>query len=182
MDHSLLNPNQLRAYGVGFWDNSYDPYHDLCITHPDLTIPLQTEGTKVFFDSQVHTEEELGSCPWIILTSENPWDPHKVRLQEININTPTVNDLPIINDNPDYLILSSISTVLVDLRPQFLRHLRISKTRTAGTRQISVTIQDLPGLRTFVSQDSRERIIKKLKTRYFERTHKYGIRIPKDAR
>ena len=24
LDHSLINPNQIRAYGIGFWDNPYD--------------------------------------------------------------------------------------------------------------------------------------------------------------
>ena len=24
LDHSLINPNQIRAYGISFWDNPYD--------------------------------------------------------------------------------------------------------------------------------------------------------------
>jgi hypothetical protein len=49
LDHSLINPNQLRSYGI-FWDNPFDPDHSLCIeVHDDLCISLQLFGTKVTF-------------------------------------------------------------------------------------------------------------------------------------
>mmetsp|Transcript_12720 Transcript_12720/g.18121 ORF Transcript_12720/g.18121 Transcript_12720/m.18121 type:complete len:140 (-) Transcript_12720:150-569(-) len=31
LQHSLLNPNQIRHHGIGFWDNPYDMQHQLCI-------------------------------------------------------------------------------------------------------------------------------------------------------
>jgi hypothetical protein len=31
MDHSLINPNQLRSYGVPVWDNPFDPTRDINI-------------------------------------------------------------------------------------------------------------------------------------------------------
>jgi hypothetical protein len=46
LDHSLINPNQVRAYGIPFWDNPYDDARPLCIeVDNDLHIPLRAVGT-----------------------------------------------------------------------------------------------------------------------------------------
>ncbi len=79
LDHSLINPNQLRAYGVPFWGNPYDSDHRLSIkVHSDLTIPLSTYGTKVGFRTCVPTQEELRDCEHIQVTSSQPWNPSDV--------------------------------------------------------------------------------------------------------
>ena len=31
MDHSLVNPNQLRMHGIGVWDNPRNTHHDMGI-------------------------------------------------------------------------------------------------------------------------------------------------------
>ena len=60
LDHSLINPNQLRAYGLGYWDNPFDTQHQLSIDTPcGLVIPLQSKGTKIYFKSRVPTRHEL---------------------------------------------------------------------------------------------------------------------------
>ena len=79
MDHSLLNPNQLRAHGVEVQDNPFDPVQ----CHIDtgfggIIIPLFTEGTVVFANTRTPTEEELQCCPKITLTSSRTWDPHNM--------------------------------------------------------------------------------------------------------
>ena len=79
LDHSLINPNQLRAYGIPFWDNPYDLAHALSIeAHPNLAIPLRTFGTKVGFRSRVPTSDELRLCEHIQMTSYHPWNPSDV--------------------------------------------------------------------------------------------------------
>jgi hypothetical protein len=56
LDHSLMNPNQIRHNGVDFWDNPYDEYHDLSISHPNCPdIPLRLHGTKLSFKTRVPT-------------------------------------------------------------------------------------------------------------------------------
>lgn len=40
LDHSLINPNQVRHAGIPLWDNPYDPSHDLTIETKLATIPL----------------------------------------------------------------------------------------------------------------------------------------------
>ena len=62
LDHSLLNPNQIRHFGNVFQDNPYDKENELAITCPDiLTIPLEAKGTKIQFKSRVPTLDELNS-------------------------------------------------------------------------------------------------------------------------
>ena len=60
LDHTLLNPNQLRFNNVNYWDNPYDKNNALSIEVPDvLTIPLQLSGTKISFSSRTPTTMEL---------------------------------------------------------------------------------------------------------------------------
>ena len=48
LDHSLINPNQVRAYGIDFWDNPFDKERGLAINMRESTsIALKTRGTKI---------------------------------------------------------------------------------------------------------------------------------------
>ncbi len=52
LDHSLISPNQVQAYGIPFWDNPFDPDRGLSIdADASLCIPLQPAGTKLQFRS-----------------------------------------------------------------------------------------------------------------------------------
>ena len=60
MDHSLINPNQLRAHGVEIQNSLFNPIQchiDTCFD--DVIIPLFTQGTVVFTNTRTPTEEEL---------------------------------------------------------------------------------------------------------------------------
>lgn len=60
LNHSLLNPNQMRHYGIPVWDNPYDPSRELGIeVDSGLFIPFVARGTKIQFKSRFPTEEEL---------------------------------------------------------------------------------------------------------------------------
>ena len=82
LEPSLFNPNQLRHFGVDVWDNAYDPHHPLSIEcHNDnMTTPLSTKGTKVYFTTQFPTDEELNHCHHIQLTSLREWNPKSIKL------------------------------------------------------------------------------------------------------
>ena len=74
--HSLINPNQLRAFGTLVQDN---PYHmdPLGIKPPpyDLEILLHTAGTIIYANTRAPTQTELATLPFIALTSSADWDP-----------------------------------------------------------------------------------------------------------
>ena len=80
LTHSLINPNQLCAFGTLVQDN---PYHTdpLGIKPPpcDFEIPLRTAGTIIYTNTRAPTQSELAALPFIVLTSSDDWDPHHVR-------------------------------------------------------------------------------------------------------
>ena len=84
LDHSLINPNQVRSSGIDFWDNPFDPLHEIGIEiDQGPTIPLMFEGTKLSFTSRAPTDAELSSCQHIEMTSVLRWDPTNVSLATV---------------------------------------------------------------------------------------------------
>ena len=81
LDHSLINPNQVRHHNVDFWDNPFNQSHKLSIqVDGGPIIPLTFQGTKQSFTSRVPTTEELSDCQHIELTSRLPWNPKSINL------------------------------------------------------------------------------------------------------
>ena len=77
LDHTLVNPNKLQAYGVSVQDNPFDAKH-LSITTDDASVELYSEGTIICGDTRTPTESKLGRLPQLILTSPHDWDPHNI--------------------------------------------------------------------------------------------------------
>ena len=82
LDHTLINPNQVRAYGIPFWDNPYDPCRSLSIdVDNDLCIPLRRPHcTKLLYHMRVPTAVELTTCEHIHMTSATPWNPSELSM------------------------------------------------------------------------------------------------------
>ena len=83
MDHTLINPNQLRHYGVSVQDNPYANLQmHIATEDEEVYIPLQTEGTTIFLSTRTPTDKELHECAHIELTSKAPWNPYDVQFPE----------------------------------------------------------------------------------------------------
>ena len=82
LDHSLVNPNQIRHHGNAYHDNPFDQTKELTIVTETTTIPLQAVGTKILWLSRAPTDEELRVCPRVELTSDTHWDPETVILAQ----------------------------------------------------------------------------------------------------
>ena len=105
LDHSLLNPNQLRHFGLTYQDNPFSP-EPLGITMDDLHIPLHSSGTKIQFATRCPTDTELCTLPAFELTSDHEWLPHNVNLGVAHVSSLSVegetgveqlyDDLPIV--------------------------------------------------------------------------------------
>ena len=82
LDHTLVNPNQMHAYGIDIQDN---PFSDqpLSIMTGDHTVPLHTQGTTIFCCTRSPTMHELHNLPQIELTSHQSWEPHKVQFPTV---------------------------------------------------------------------------------------------------
>ncbi|GFH62186.1 hypothetical protein CTEN210_18662 [Chaetoceros tenuissimus] len=62
MDRFLLNPNQLRAFGVAVCDDPTDKYQSLGIDLNDIMVPMKMIGSICGLISPCPTDEELESC------------------------------------------------------------------------------------------------------------------------
>ena len=82
LEDSLMNPNQLRHFGVEVQDN---PYHQepMVIRKDDdeqeFVACLKTEGTNIFIDTWTPSDDDMGTYKHIELTSPKVWNPHEVR-------------------------------------------------------------------------------------------------------
>lgn len=98
MDHSLINPNQLRHHGIQVQDNPFDSDRILSIqglsaNDNEVVIPLNTKGTTILFESRTPTQQELDECTWIYLTSHSEWNPHTISFPSQTISS-TSTSLP----------------------------------------------------------------------------------------
>ena len=79
MDHTLVNPNQMRHFGIKVQDN---PYNDtllyLMMEDGDFVLPLAVQVTNIMVDTCTRTEEELQTCNQITLSLQHPWNPNRV--------------------------------------------------------------------------------------------------------
>ena len=92
LPHSLINPNQLRAYGTLVQDNLFS--RDPLVSEPpnnDVTIPLSTLGTIIYVDTRVPTQEELAALPHVVLTADSPWDPHHIQFPSHDMQAVKIN-------------------------------------------------------------------------------------------
>jgi hypothetical protein len=71
LPNSLMNPNQIHAYGLSVNDDPFDTSCVFRIDSEDAAIPFDTMGTVVHFESRVLTEWEKTRLPIILLTSED---------------------------------------------------------------------------------------------------------------
>ena len=80
LTHSLINPNQLHAFGTEVQDNPFSKERLLIqpASH-DIAIPLQTLGTIIYANTRAPTDQELTQHPHIVLSSTADWDPHHIQ-------------------------------------------------------------------------------------------------------
>ena len=159
LDHSLINPNQLRHHETQVWDNPFDPLRDLFMeTDEGEAIELKTSGTKVYFETRTPTTRELDTLPHVHLTSSFEWNPHDVVLGKLTskpamntnfIRDTSTGDYTYKEVSSDEATLHSISTVLTDLKTN-LEH-QISKISTPAE-------DDIPARRTFISHDRHRKV------------------------
>jgi len=80
MQHTLVNPNQLRYFGTKVQDNptSDEPLHLMTEDHK-FNLELEMNGTVIFAETHTPSAKELHECPHIVLSSPHEWDPQNVK-------------------------------------------------------------------------------------------------------
>ena len=80
LDHTLVNPNQMRHYGTDVQDNPISNRPLSIITKDgEFCMKLMMEGTIIYMDTSTPSQRELQECPHIILTSPHPWNSNAVK-------------------------------------------------------------------------------------------------------
>ena len=146
LHHTLINPNQLRSYGVDVQDNPFAK-EDLAIITADYIILLDTHCTTIFCDTRSPTEAELQQLPRVILTYAIDWDPQKVQFPSHNSDRVVLNTFvqhtsdPCLHKttyDPEYVSSRTIQQIQVDWPDR---------------EQNSTIQQDIPSARTFQSRE-----------------------------
>ena len=80
LDHSLLCPNQMRAYGILVEDTprqfNATSTHSISVPGENVSIPLELNGVVSYFASHKPSNEELENCQRLVLSSDIPWNPN----------------------------------------------------------------------------------------------------------
>ncbi len=83
---SLINPNQIRHFGLTVSDDPTDKAREFGIVGDGVWVPFEMSGTTVFFRSRVPTQWEMENCRIVELTVDAPWNPSDVTIACIGIS------------------------------------------------------------------------------------------------
>ena len=159
MDHSLINPNQLRLYGVTVQDNPLCCSPLYMITEDgDFVLPLDMKGKNVMANTRMPTTEELHYCKHITLSSHHPWDPYRVRFpessrtvqEEMDEVQKSIGGVGVSCEGRSHHLDDSetLETEIFHI-DSILRRLIYS----VKVSKVEVAVQDVPAARTFESKE-----------------------------
>jgi hypothetical protein len=86
MSHSLVNPNQLRAFGSLIQDNPFDGPLSLTDPEDDVRVPMYLDGTNIVFATRTPSQFELDNCKHVQLCSEHEWNPACLKIPRSGIS------------------------------------------------------------------------------------------------
>jgi len=76
MEHSLINPNQCRSFGIRVCDDPTDEYRTLGMElSDDYVVPFQMRGTTCNFQSRSPSMSEIETCKTFQVSDPDAWDP-----------------------------------------------------------------------------------------------------------
>ena len=170
LQHTLVNPNQLRAYGTTIQDNPFASSPLKCEPPTGPTIPLTTMGTIIYCNTRAPSDHELSTLPHIPLSSSVTWDPHNVvfptqcgegeehQPQILSISS-SANDLTSTIHDPVTFHSRLVSSVQVHAPLKSPDELPSALTFQSKSRHSSVTPEDLSE-RWFISLKKAKDTIK----------------------
>jgi hypothetical protein len=160
MSHTLVNPNQLRAYGITVQDNPFIEAPIFISTEDsNFSVPLACKGTILGVATRTPTEQELQTCPHVTLSSDHEWDPQNVRFpkasrtveEEISrsIGSIMTQSEKIPEDDED---VDSQTNLILDIGALSKRLIASAKVVARQVSQVEVEIQDVPQAKSFQSK------------------------------
>ena len=80
IDHTMVNPDQLRLYGMTLQDKAFAEAQIFIATEDhDFIIPLSSKGTIIRVTKITPTDKEIHTYPHVTCLSSSEWDPQKFR-------------------------------------------------------------------------------------------------------
>ena len=154
LQHTLVNPNQLQAYGTTLQDNPFAPSPLRFESPTGPTIPLTTMGTIIYCNTRAPSNCKLLTLPQIHLSSSATWDPHNVvflthhveeeeRQPQISSISSSANNLTTTIHDPATLHSRLISSVQVHTPSKSPDELPSVPTFQSKGRLSSISPQDL---------------------------------------
>ena len=147
IDHTLVNQNQMRAYGIDMQDNPFSDQR-LSITTGDHIIPLHTQRTTIFCNTQSLTINEQQNLPQIELTSHQCWEAHKVHFPTVEHPSATALSMTHHLCSCDHCLIESMYD-LEYLSTRFVQQVQV-KWPDERPEQIE---EDLPSSQSFESRE-----------------------------
>ena len=168
MQNTLINPNQLRHYGIKVQDNPFDDSPLYVMSEDgDFAMQLELHGTSIVAKTRTPTEKELHECQHIVLSAPHPWEPHSISFPTSSKTLQDVIDIhqsvgsvhTILHDDVEKdrgdiiydlngMINAMIGSVRVQAEPS-----RPKKVAATSTDAEAPDLFDIPELRTFESKE-----------------------------
>jgi hypothetical protein len=163
MDHTLVNPNQLRSFGITVQDNPFAEAPTYLSTKDnDFVMPLSSSGTIIKAPTRTPTDRELHECRHIELSSNRDWDPQNVRFPKASRTveeeiTRTIG-IGAVNTDGDRWDGGSdelpcyAELPVFDMGGMSQRLIASVKVQSVPRQVSQVEVQDVPQLKTFQSK------------------------------
>ena len=157
LQHTLVNPNELQAYGTTLQDNPFSS-SPLCFDPPNVpVIALTTMGTIIYCTTRIPSDQELSSLPHITLSSSTTWDPHNIvfptncveggehrtHISSISSISSSAHDLTSTIHDPVTFHSRLVSLIQVHAPSKSSDELPTTPTFQSKSRHSSVTPEDL---------------------------------------
>ena len=176
MQHTLINPNQLRAYGVSVQDNPFSEAPILIATEGyEFVLPLNCNGTILGAPTRTPTDHELQTKRHISLSSDYEWDPQNVRFpkasrtveEEVSRNISSfrthADNYDESDDDTNDKVLKLLD--LGDLSQRLIASVKINTTRSVAEVRV-----DVPDLKSFQSKGRHSSVSPESKPKVADRT------------
>jgi hypothetical protein len=147
LDHSLINPNQIRVTGIPVCDDPYDRHRHLGIDLGETHIPFQTEGSTIYFNSRVPTREEMDNCQYLTLTDDEDWNP-----TETDLTDHIPKEINALVRQDGLIMVAESDQILIDISPIYshrmmtnrvMQSVRVVSQVASKTRHSKVTPEHL---------------------------------------
>ena len=170
MDCTLVNPNQLRAYGMTAQNNPFVKAPIFVATEDhEFMLPLSSKWTIIGVTTRTLTEKELQTCPRVTCLSAHEWDQQNIRFPKRlrTVEEETSRNIGAVmtkGGSPDlYGTDSEIYSAdqiydISDMTSQMIGSVKIILILSRNISEPKATVQDVPQAKTFQSKGSHSTV------------------------